>query len=63
MFANVVPSKSFTSYPMTQFVFPNGRQLTNVYDLLYRRTLVEETFGWAEFASWEFFGPGRIAKC
>ncbi len=58
-----VTSEKFTSYPMTQFAFPNGRQITNTYDDLYRRTLVEETSGGADIAAWEFFGSDRVAEC
>ncbi len=58
-----VTSEKFTSHPMTQFAFPNGRQITNTYDDLYRRTLVEETSGGADIAAWEFFGSGRVAEC
>jgi YD repeat-containing protein len=58
-----VTSEAFTSYPVTQFAFPNGRQITNTFDALYRRTLVEETSGGADIAAWEFFGPGRVAEC
>ena len=58
---NVTNSK-FTSHPVTQFTFPQGRQTSNVYDLLYRRTLVEETSGGADIASWQFFGPERVAE-
>ncbi len=58
-----VTNEKFTSHPMTQFAFPNGRQITNTYDDLYRRTLVEETSGGADIAAWEFFGAGRVAEC
>ena len=46
-------NEEFESYPVTQVAFPNGRQITNDYDDLYRRTLVEETSGGADIASWE----------
>ena len=45
-------NEKFASYPVTQSAFPDGRQTTNDYDLLYRRTLVEETTGGADIASW-----------
>jgi RHS repeat-associated protein len=58
-----VTNEMFESFPMTQFAFPNGRQTTNQYDLLYRRTDVKETSGGANIAKWSFFGPGRVAEC
>ena len=54
-------NEQFTSYPATQFAFPEGRQITNVFDPLYRRMQVGETGGSA-IANWEFFGPGRVAE-
>ena len=49
-------NEKFTSYPATQFAFPEGRQITNVFDPLYRRMQVGETGGSA-IANWEFFRP------
>jgi len=57
-----VTSEAFTSYPMTQFAFPNGRQITNTYDALYRRTDVADKGG-SSIAAWQFFGPSRVAEC
>ncbi len=56
-------SNAFTSFPVTQFTYPQGRQLDNTYDSLYRRTLVEEASGGADIAKWEFFGLSRVAEC
>jgi hypothetical protein len=47
---------------VTTFTFPNNRQTSNTYDDLYRRTLVEETSGGADIASWQFFGPSRVSE-
>src|SRR5262249_50673766 len=57
----VAVNEKFTSYPATQFKFPNGRQISNVHDPLYRRTQVGETGG-AAIANWAFFGPSRLAE-
>ncbi|QNN23312.1 hypothetical protein HED60_13850 [Planctomycetales bacterium ZRK34] len=57
-----VTNTAFTSYPVTTFTFPNNRQTSNTYDDLYRRTLVEETSGGGDIASWQFFGPSRVAE-
>jgi len=57
-----ITNSAFTSYPVTQFTFPDDRQITHAYDVLYRRILVEETSGGADIATWEFFGPGRVAE-
>ncbi len=53
---------AFTSHPVSQFTFPNGRQITNVYDLLYRRSQVLETSDTLTIAAWQFFGPSRLAR-
>ncbi|MCE9551798.1 MAG: choice-of-anchor D domain-containing protein, partial [Planctomycetes bacterium] len=57
----VAVNEKFTSYSATQFKFPEGRQISNVQDALYRRTQVGETGGSA-IANWEFFGPTRTAE-
>ena len=57
-----ITNAAFTSVPVTGFTFPNDRQLTNVYDLLYRRTQVQETSDSSNIASWQFFGPERPAE-
>lgn len=57
-----VSNTAFSSYPVTTFTFPNNRQISNTYDLLYRRTLVKETSGGANITSWQFFGPSRVAE-
>jgi YD repeat-containing protein len=51
---------AFASYPVSGFTFPNGRQIDNTYDLLYRRTQVQESA--ANIAAWQFFGPSRVAQ-
>jgi RHS repeat-associated protein len=58
---NVTNSK-FASLPVSEFTFPSGRQITNAYDALYRRALVEETSGGDDIATWEFFGASRVAE-
>ena len=55
-------NSAFQSYPVTTFTFPSGRQLTNAYDQLYRRSQVLEASGQTNIASWNFFGPGRVAE-
>lgn len=55
-----VTHDQWTSYPATGFTFPNGRHITNSYDLLYRRTNVGDTGG-SNIAAWKFFGPQRVA--
>jgi hypothetical protein len=62
-----VTNSAFTSYPVTQFTFPqpasgSARQITNAYDLLYRRQQVKETTGGANIALWDFAGPARVAR-
>ena len=57
-----VTNQGFASHPVVTFTFPHGRQTTSTYDVLYRRTLVEETSGGADIASWKFFGPNRVAE-
>ena len=52
----------FTSYPVTQCEYPDGRKLDNTYDELYRRSLVEENSDGSDIASWQYFGPGRIVE-
>ncbi len=65
-----VTNNQFTSYPVTGFMFPYaspftspaGRQLTNTYDALYRRTLVHDVTNGVDIAAWQFFGPARVAE-
>jgi hypothetical protein len=61
-----VTNMAFQSYPVTQFQFPDigstaGRIITNAYDLLYRRTNINEDDGDTSIAAWNFFGPSRVA--
>ncbi len=53
---------AFTSHPISRFTFPNGRVITNVYDLLYRRSQVLETSDASNIAAWQFFGSSRVAR-
>ncbi len=57
-----VTHAAFTSTPVSGFTFPQGRQLTNTYDVLYRRTLVEDVTNSVNIAAWQFFGPSRVAE-
>jgi RHS repeat-associated protein len=57
-----VTNTAFTSYPATGIELPNGRQLTQTYDLLYRRTLVHDATNGVDVAAWQFFGPSRTAE-
>ncbi len=60
--ARYVTNTAFKSYPVSEFTFPSGRQVTNSYDLLYRRTLAYDETGAYDIASWSFFGPARVAQ-
>ena len=62
-----VTNTAFTSYPASQFTFPNPttgspRQIGNTYDLLYRRKLAHDETGDYDIASSQFFGPARLAE-
>ena len=57
-----VTNSAFISAPATGFEFPNNRQLANTYDLLYRRTLVEDVTNSVNVAAWQFFGSSRVAE-
>jgi hypothetical protein len=50
----------FFSWVVQQLTYPDGRQTSNSYDLLYRRTNVSESGG-SSIATWTFAGPG--GKC
>jgi RHS repeat-associated protein len=60
--ARYVTNTGFFSYPVNQFTFPSGRQLASTYDLLYRRDLLQDETGSYQIASWQFFGPSRVAR-
>src|ERR1700731_3190266 len=57
-----VTNTDSVSYPATGVQYPDGRQLTNAYDALYRRTLVHDQTNAVDVAKWQFFGPGRVAE-
>ena len=57
-----VTNNAFTSLPVSQFTFPNARQINNTFDQLYRRQQVIEQSTSAVIASWQFFGPNRVAE-
>ncbi len=57
-----VTNTAFTSLPVSQFTFPNARQINNTFDQLYRRQQVIEQSTSAVIASWQFFGPNRVAE-
>ncbi len=57
-----VTNNAFTSLPVSQFTFPNARQVNSGYDALYRRQQIIEAATSAVIASWQFFGPQRIAE-
>jgi RHS repeat-associated protein len=59
--ARNVTTTAFASHPISQLQFPNGRKIDNTYDLLYRRTDVADSGG-STIASWQFFGPSRVAE-
>jgi RHS repeat-associated protein len=56
-----VTNDGFTSLPVSQFTYPNTRQVNNSFDKLYRRQQIIEAATSAVVASWQFFGPNRIA--
>ena len=53
---------AFTSYPVSQFTFPNGRLIDNTYDLLYRRTSVVEAAARRPSPPGSSSGPSRVAE-
>ncbi len=57
-----VTNDAFNSLAVSQFTFPNARQINNSLDKLYRRQQILETATSAVLASWQFFGPQRIAE-
>ncbi len=56
-----VTNDAFTSLPVSQFTYPNSRQINNSFDNLYRRQLIVEAATSAVIASWQYFGANRIA--
>jgi hypothetical protein len=56
-----VTNDGFTSLPVSQFTFPNARQINNSFDALYRRQQIIEAATSAVIASWQYFGSNRIA--
>ena len=57
-----VTNDGFTSLPVSQFMYPSNRRVSNSFDKLYRRQLIVEAATSAVIATWQFFGPGRIAE-
>jgi len=57
-----VTNTAFVSAPATQFTYPNSRQVNSNYDVLYRRRQIIEAATSAVIATWQFYGPGRIAE-
>ena len=55
-------STAFTSIPGTQFEYPNNRQVSSNYDVLYRKKQIIEQAASSVIATWQFYGPGRIAE-
>ncbi len=56
-----VTHSGFNSNALSEFTFPNGRRIANSYDALYRRTHVGDVGG-GTIATWQFFGPSRVAE-
>jgi len=56
-----VTNTAFTSVPATQFEYPNDRLVDSSFDKLYRRQQIIEQATSVVIASWQFFGPGRVA--
>ncbi len=57
-----VTNDAFTSLAVSQFTFPNARQINNSLDKLYRRQQIIEAATSAVIATWQFFGPQRVAE-
>ena len=57
-----VANTTFTSIPGTQFEYPNNRLVNSNYDVLYRRKQIIEQATSIVIATWQFYGPGRIAE-
>ncbi len=57
-----VTNTAFTSIPATQFEYPNNRLVNSNYDVLYRRKQIIEQATSSVIATWQFYGPGRIAE-
>ncbi len=57
-----VTNTTFTSIPGTQFEYPNNRLVNSGYDVLYRKKQIIEAATSAVIATWQFYGPGRIAE-
>ena len=51
-----VTHDAWTSYPATGFTFPNGRQITNGFDALYRKNERQRDTGGSQSPHWQFFG-------
>jgi len=56
-----VTNTAFTSIPATQFEYPNSRLVNSNYDFVYRRKQIIEQATSVVIASWQYFGPSRIA--
>jgi RHS repeat-associated protein len=56
--ARYLTNTAFTSYPPTQFTYPNGRQVNWTYD---RRQSCGDS-ATPSIASWRYFGPNRVAE-
>ncbi len=56
-----VTNDGFTSLPVSQFTYPNSRQINNSFDKLFRRQQIIEAATSAVIASWQYFGANRIA--
>ena len=59
-------NSAFTSYPASEFTFPtpgtgSARKISNAYDLLYRRTLVQDGSG--SIAAWNFLVLRAWRRC
>ncbi len=57
-----VTNDAFTSLPVSQFTYPNSRQVNNSFDKLYRRQQIIEAATSAVIATWQYFGPSRVAE-
>jgi RHS repeat-associated protein len=62
IFSRSVTHTAFISLPVQQLTYPDGRQTSNTYDALYRRTDVRDTGAGSAIATWQFYGPSRVAE-
>ena len=53
---------AYTSLAASQLTYPNERQVNTGHDALYRKNSLIEQSTSASIASWQYFGPSRVAE-